>query len=209
MNISIEDIKNLVIEGKLEPAIENIYHGSLNSDFEIEATNLYARFNSIQKKKLLGIISYEDEQISTNEIRVELLLLLDKVNDYFFFEIVSYEALKFFESATSSEYPIVESKVYKDTFISKQVRHLMWEMNLRFPKTSSNFSYKLKWHIIKPDGSITAPVISDLIIEKGWDYCWLAASWGSNDYGTWQQGKSIFEIFINNKKIQTGEVTFL
>lgn len=65
------------IERAIQYAIDNYFLHDFSETFLQEMTLLLARWKELQKKKRLGIINYQDEQMSTNILVTSLLGCLD------------------------------------------------------------------------------------------------------------------------------------
>jgi hypothetical protein len=204
MKISIEKIKNLLTEGELTSALNILTEEAKGTSFEIESTLLISRFNKVTKEKNNNIISEELEQIEYNKIVISTLELLSRAVYSFFCNEVLFEEILFYE--TSQEYLTPkQNREYATEFYTEKVRHIGWELPMRYPKIINTFNYVIKWHIIKPTGKITPTITSEFSLQTGWTNSWVAHSWGDEKFGTWEKGISAVKLYIGDKLISEGK----
>ena len=208
MNIQIEKIKNLIIEGELDDALNLLNEGANNTSFENDSTLLFSRFNKLKKEKNNNIISEDLEQLEYNKITIATLNLLDTITNSFFYDDVIYENLMFFETPKENIVP-KDNREYFTEFETEKVRHVGWELYMRYPPVLHSFNYTIKWQVIKPNNKVMPKVTNEFTLHSGWSNSWIAASWGSENYGTWEKGKSTIKIYIGEKLISEGDFLIL
>jgi hypothetical protein len=206
MNVQIERIKDLVIEGSLRDALTLLVDGARNTKHEIESTLLLSRFNKLNKDKNNFVINEEAAQQEFNRITIATLELLSKINNTFFHDEVLYDEPLFFETPREEMTP-KQQRVYTQEFEAGKVRHVGWEINMKYPKVRSAISYIVKWRIFKPDGQATPMLSSNFVLQKDWTNSWMADSWGYQNFGGWSTGQYKIELHIGEKLIAKGTFT--
>ncbi|MDZ4679860.1 MAG: hypothetical protein SH848_07075 [Saprospiraceae bacterium] len=203
MKIPLEKIKNLVIEGELEDALNLLNEGAESTPFENESTLLFSRFNKIKKEKSNNIISEEIEQREHNKIVVSILELLDNALNSFFYDEVLFDKLLFFETPQEVLTP-KQDRQYFTEFDSEKTRCIGWELFMRYPKIINNFDFTIKWQLIKANNQVMPKVISEFNLQEGWTNSWMAHSWGTTNPGSWEKGKSAIKLYIGDKLVSEG-----
>ena len=81
-----------------------------------------------------------------------------------------------------------------------------WELNLRYPPRSARTTFSIREVWIKPDGSVDheSNNVSGYA-DAGWTNSYHSAGWGNTNGGHWQRGSYRVDLFVDNRKVVTGQ----
>lgn len=203
MRIAVERVKDLILQGEVESALNLLIEGAESTAFENESTLLFSRYNKIKKEKNNNLISEDVEQREHNKIVVSVLELLDNAVNSFFYDEVVFNKLLFFESA-QEVLTSKQDRQYATEFDAEKVRCIGWELFMRYPSVLNTFSYTIKWQLTKPGNQVMPKITSEFVLEQGWSSSWIAHSWGSKNPGSWEKGKSVIKLYVGDRVISEG-----
>jgi hypothetical protein len=205
MKVDYKLVKRLITESEIEKALDQLAIETKGTEHSMEVTMLTARHLRLSRDTSKGILDTDDIRREENQILDSLLDLLERLETDFVTNRIVYQSVQFFESAFDHLPEDNEQVNYTNVFPTEKTRCVAWVMTLLFPLTPAEFDAVYEWIILSEGQPIMAKQQVELTFPKDWDYLTYTDLWGAEQYGVWEKGKYVLEIYCKNKMVATGE----
>jgi hypothetical protein len=115
-------------------------------------------------------------------------------------------ALRFFESGISA--PELKDRLYKHRFDSKTSRYIYWELNLEHPKPERHIDFSITAIYYRYNGTSLEEVCQRIFyahLEKDWPNSHHTLECGAAGIGSWEIGYHRVDLYVDGKKVASGQ----
>ncbi len=201
MKINSDEIVQLLTEGELTQAIQQLVVGTKYTENETDVALLSLRINTLNKEIDRNTIDINAANIERNKITVAMLDMVNKIKSDFVSNDIIFSKILFFPSPKIIT-PKAE-RVYSNQFESKNTQYIGWELDIKYPKTAFPITFLVEWQVLNMDTNtaISPKLQKEIKISAEWSASWHYASWGSETLGNWKVGNRKIQITIDDSVI--------
>jgi Effector-associated domain 11 len=210
MKIDYAQVKRFIIEEEIEKALGQLVIETNGTDYSMEVTLLSARHNRLRKEINTGVLDKDDANREKNQIIAAILDLLDRLEDDFLKNKMTYEWFRMHPMAWDEPYPddyetIKDVKIFK----SAETSTIGWMILLNYPPMVADFSFNFEWLFSYNKTPIMTIETQESVLPLASMSMYQGNAFAMGEVGDWMPGEYTFELYCRGKLIVSEAFTVI